>query len=54
MTLVDVNWGVFNNGLDFLESSVDYLADSSNRTLKYAVLHIFASMETLIKAASHP
>jgi len=45
-----VNWGVVNNGLDFLDSSVDHLANPSNRNLKYAVLHLFASIETLIKA----
>ncbi|MFF0820592.1 hypothetical protein ACFYUR_09390 [Micromonospora haikouensis] len=48
--LKDVNWGVVNNGLDFLESSVQYLARSDNRSLKYAALHLFASMETLVKA----
>lgn len=45
-----VNWGVVTNGLDFLASSVDHLADPSDRHLKYATLHLFASMETLIKA----
>ncbi|GAA2341138.1 hypothetical protein [Dactylosporangium salmoneum] len=46
----DVNWGVVNNGLDFLESSVDHLAKGTERDLKYAALHLFASMETLVKA----
>ncbi|MFI6230609.1 hypothetical protein ACIBCR_25230 [Micromonospora echinospora] len=48
--LKDVKWGVVNNGLDFLESSVHHLAISDNRSLKYAALHLFASMETLVKA----
>ncbi|SFD28863.1 hypothetical protein SAMN05216284_11498 [Micromonospora sediminimaris] len=48
--LKDVNWGVVNNGLDFLESSVEHLAKSNNRSLKYAALHLYASTETLVKA----
>jgi hypothetical protein len=46
----DVNRGVVTNGLDFLASAVDHLAIGDQRNLKYATLHLFASMETLVKA----
>jgi hypothetical protein len=41
------------NGLDFLESTVTLLAVEGNvppRNLKYAVVHLAAAVETLLKA----
>ncbi|WP_157547818.1 hypothetical protein [Nonomuraea candida] len=37
--MAEINWHVINNGLDFLKSSVELLADGSERDAKYAALH---------------
>lgn len=48
-----VNFPPVLNGLDFLESTVDLLAvkgDVPSRNLKYAVVHLASTAETLFKA----
>ncbi|MEV7970354.1 hypothetical protein AB0O34_30855 [Sphaerisporangium sp. NPDC088356] len=47
--MVETNWHVVNNGLDFLESAVELLQDGGEREGKYAALHLSASIETLLK-----
>jgi hypothetical protein len=46
----DINWHVVENGLDYFASAVEYLAKADERGLKYATLHAFAGIETLLKA----
>lgn len=46
----DINWHVVNNGLNFLESSVEFLENGDARQAQYAALHLGASIETLLKA----
>ncbi|MGS2645873.1 hypothetical protein [Streptosporangium sp. G12] len=48
--MAETNWEVVNNGLDFLESAVDHLAEGDARALRYAALHLGASVEILLKA----
>lgn len=44
-------FGVLENGLDFLLSSLDYLSgDPKEKDLKYAVLHLSAGVELVLKA----
>ncbi|MGW3365711.1 hypothetical protein ACWDOR_22535 [Streptosporangium canum] len=47
--MVEINWHVVNNGLDFLESAVELLEAGGEREVKYAALHLSASIETLLK-----
>ncbi|TDC10720.1 hypothetical protein E1267_02975 [Nonomuraea longispora] len=47
--MVEINWHVVNNGLDFLESAVELLGSGGAREVKYAALHLSASIETLLK-----
>jgi ssDNA-binding Zn-finger/Zn-ribbon topoisomerase 1 len=48
--VAEINWEVVNNGLDFLGSAVEHLAQDDPRALRYAALHLAASIETLLKA----
>jgi hypothetical protein len=49
-----LNFPLVRNGLDYLESVVDHLDESksmvTNRDVKYAVLHLHAAVEVLLKA----
>ncbi|MEO3855657.1 hypothetical protein [Acrocarpospora sp. B8E8] len=47
--MVEINWHVVNNGLDFLASAVELLKAGGERDMKYAALHLSASIETLLK-----
>lgn len=41
---------LFENGLDFVESGVNYILDDSNQAaMKYAVLHLSAGVELILK-----
>jgi hypothetical protein len=44
------DWPVVENGLDFLETAVEDLATGDERRHKYAAMHLFASIEVLVKA----
>ncbi len=44
------DWHVIENGLDFLSSTVSDLASNREERLKYAALHLSASIEVLLKA----
>jgi len=45
-----IEFTLFENGLDFIWSAVEYLDEgSSNRSLKYAVLHLAAGIELILK-----
>ncbi|MER6431352.1 hypothetical protein ABT272_27015 [Streptomyces sp900105245] len=47
----DLNYPAVLNGLDYLLSSVDHLAGApTSRDLKYAVLHLQAATEVILKA----
>jgi hypothetical protein len=45
-----VNWRVVENSLDFLRNAVEETASGDDDRLKYAVLHLFAGIETLVKS----
>ena len=46
----DIKLTLLENGLDFICSAVEHLGlDSSNRSLKYAVLHFAAGVELILK-----
>jgi hypothetical protein len=45
-----VTWRVVENSLDFMRSAVDEVASGNDDRLKYAVLHLFAGIETLVKS----
>lgn len=46
----DINWAVVENGLDFMESAVQHLAEANERDLRYAALHLNSAIETVVKA----
>lgn len=51
MPVAQVDYPPLINGLDYLESAVEQLRGSpSNRDLKYAILHLVAGTEVLLKA----
>lgn len=45
----DLHWAVVENGLDYLSRAVEEAAGSDD-DLKYAVLHLYAAIETIVKA----
>ena len=47
----EINWGLIENGLDFLYSAVENIQerDDSDRSLKYAILHLNDAIELLLK-----
>lgn len=44
------SWHVVENSLDYLRTAVEDAAAGDDDRLKYAVLHLFAGIETLVKA----
>jgi hypothetical protein len=48
--MADINWAVVDNGLDFMESAVQSLAQANERDLRYAALHLNSAIETIVKA----
>jgi hypothetical protein len=46
----DISWQVVENGLDYLRSTIEQLSSDDESSPKYATLHAFASVETLLKA----
>ena len=48
--MADIDRAVITNGLDFLESAVEHLANDRERDLSYAAMHLNAAVETLLKA----
>jgi hypothetical protein len=45
-----LDWQVVQNGLDFMENAVADMAAGDEARAKYVALHLFASIEVLIKA----
>lgn len=46
----EIDWEVVNNGMDFLSSTVALMGSDADRDRRFAALHLFAAIETLVKA----